>query len=63
MKAAQSLKNLYQQRFVFKAQESHFEHLQHTKSGRNGQEPILGHMYPWDSKAHKLWHTHNLKDP
>ena len=31
--------------------------------GKVAKMPILGHIYPWDTKAHIIWHIPGLKDP
>ena len=66
MEVTQSLKSLYQHCFGSEAQESlcsPFGPWSTQKAGKMAQMPILGHIYPWDTKAHKIWHILKLNDP
>ena len=66
MEATQSLKSLYQHRFSSEAQENHFYDFgpwSTRKVGKMAKMPILGHIHPWDTKAHITCHILKLKDP
>ena len=66
MEATESFNSPYQQRFGFEAQENHFEDFDPWSTRKRGKMPqmsMLGHIYPWDTKAHIMWRMVKSKDP
>ena len=64
MEATRGLKSLRQHWFGCEAQESHFEHFgpwSTPKVGNMAKMSILGHIYPWGTRAHKTWHIHRIE--
>ena len=66
MEAIKSLKSLYLHWLESEAQGKHFGHFgswSTRKVGDMAKMPIMGHIYPWDTKAHIIWHIPEFKDP
>ena len=63
MEATKTPKSLYPDSFGSKARENYSGPWSTRTVENMAKKLILGHIYPWDTKAHVIWYMTKLKDP